>query len=58
MPESPTNYRPKEEDDMAKGQARSNKEKKKPKQDKKSAGVSAYATAYGKAASGSNNKKT
>ena len=43
---------------MAKGQARSNKEKKKPKQDKKSAGVSAYTAAYGKAASGSNNKKT
>jgi hypothetical protein len=37
------------EDDMAKGQARSNKEKKKPKQDKdqkKSGTPSAYAAAY------------
>ena len=35
---------------MAKGQARSNKEKKKPKQDKdqkKSGGQSAYAASYG-----------
>jgi hypothetical protein len=41
---------------MAKGQARSNKEKKKPKQEKKS-GVSAYAATYGKPTSGSNIKK-
>ena len=45
---------------MAKGQARTNKEKKKPKQDKtKGVGnVSAYAAAYGKTGSSANNKKT
>jgi len=43
---------------MAKGQMRTNKEKKKQKQDKKQKGLSAYAAAYGKASSGSNNKKT
>jgi hypothetical protein len=45
---------------MAKGQARSNKEKKKPKQDTAKGGgnVSAYAAAYGKPSSGSNNKKS
>jgi hypothetical protein len=39
------------EDDMAKGQARSNKEKKKPKQDKdqkKGGTPSAYSAAYGR----------
>jgi hypothetical protein len=45
---------------MAKGQARGNKEKKKPKQEKTKGGsnVSAYSAAYGKANSGANTKKT
>ena len=42
---------------MAKGEQRSNKEKKKPKQDKVKS-VSAYAAAYGKGNSGANTKKT
>ena len=45
---------------MAKGEQRSNKEKKKPKQDKAKGGgnVSAYAAAYGKSGSGPTNKKS
>jgi hypothetical protein len=45
---------------MAKGEQRTNKERKKPKKDKAKGGssnVSAYAAAYGKSGSGSNNKK-
>jgi hypothetical protein len=45
---------------MAKGEQRSNKEKKKPKQDKAKGGsnVSAYAAAYGKSTSSLTNKKS
>ena len=45
---------------MAKGEQRTNKEKKKPKQEKAKGGsnVSAYAAAYGKSSSGSKGQKT